>query len=483
MKMMYFIWSLIERFGANFISLADNIILTYLLAPEDFGLVSMLAVFTGLIFVFVDCGLSDGLLMRGNPTDRDFNTVFYFNVAVGTAIAILYCSISPLVARFLGRPELQPLMVAFGLGAILSGLSIAQATRLRSQLQFRRIAIINIMSISLALVTAIVMAECGLRYWALVELQVGFSGFYLLQLILFSKWHLRWEFDVESFKHLWKFGVNLLFSTIVNQVSQNIFTLILGKYYNPARAGYMGQAQKLQQTPTNSIEMAISSTSFVLISKYSTVQEKCAAILRMFGVMTFVNSLFMAAFLSLSYPIIDVIFSDKWLPVVPYFCWMLAWGPGVPGGQLHEHHFQDLRQDRGDTQWDDYRENERCGAGVCALSAGRVCNDWGRHSALYALAHPLRVLREPPHEHRQDAVCEHLSAQSGHSRHHRRRGLSGHVPAGHQHARGARAWGHRLCGRGSRVHQALAARLLRLCCGARQEDSAPWRLNWEAYSQ
>ncbi len=330
MKLIYFIWSLIERFGTNFVSLGGNIILSYLLMPEDFGLVAMLGVFTSMIFVFIDCGLSDGLLTLGTPDRRDFNTVFFFNVTVGILLFVIYCAISPAVARYFGKPVLQPMMSIIGAGAIFNGLSLSQMTRLRVERQFKRLAIFNVSAITLALTIAIVMALNGLRYWALVELQVGFAGFFWLMLALFSKWELRWEFDVARFKSLWAFGVNLLFSTVVGQVAQNIFAFVIGKHINSVQAGYMGQAQKLQQTPNNSLESAISVTAYVLIAQKETAEQKRDAFVEMFGVITFINSTFCFLLLALSYPLIDFVFPAKWLPVIPYFRLMLCWGLVYP---------------------------------------------------------------------------------------------------------------------------------------------------------
>lgn len=314
-----------ERFGTNIVSLGGNIILSYLLLREDFGLVAMLAVFSNLIFVFVDCGLSDGLLMHEKPSNRDFNTVFYFNMATSISLCLVFCAISPLVANYFQHEELQSIMIVLGIGAIISGSSISQITKLRSQLQFKKVAVFNITSVTLALIVAIVMAIKGFRYWALVELQVGYSFFFLLLLILFSKWNLKIEFDVERFQQLWKFGVNLLFSTFITQVSQNIFTFVLGKFYNPIQAGYMWQAQKLQQAPTNSLEMSISSTSYVLIAKNTNDDDKRHNFIKMFGIFTFVNSLFLFLMLAISSPFIQAIFPEKWYPCIPYLQVLIIW--------------------------------------------------------------------------------------------------------------------------------------------------------------
>ncbi len=325
MKIIFYIWAFLERFGTNVVSLLGYIVLSYLLNPEDFGLVSMTAIFTSLIYVFVDCGLSDGLLREKKPANSDFNTLFFFNLAIGAVLAFVFFAISAPVARYFGHPEIRGIMIAFGSLAVLSGLTISQIAKLRSQLQFKKIAAINISSTFLALAVAIGMAYAGLRYWALVELQLGYLFFYLVFLLFFSKWNLKPEFDVARFKQLWAFGVNLLFSTFVTQISQNIFTFILGKFYNPAQAGYMGQAQKLQQAPTNSLENSISITSYTLIAKKETAAEKRDAIITAFGLMTLTNALLCALLLAVSKPLITVIFPQKWLPVIPYLNLMLAW--------------------------------------------------------------------------------------------------------------------------------------------------------------
>lgn len=326
MKLIFFIWSFVERFGTNIVSLVGNIILSYILLREDFGLIGMLSVFTSLIFVFVDCGLSDGLLMHEKPTNRDFNTVFYFNMATSLCICLIFIAISPLVANYFQQKEVKPIMIALGIGAIFSGSCISQATKLRSQLQFRKIACFNVFSVALALIVAIIMALKGLHYWALVELQIGYSVFYLCLLIAFSSWNLKLEFDIQRFKQLWRFGVNLLFSTIMTQVSQNIFTFVLGKFYSPLQAGYMWQAQKLQQAPTNSLEMSISSTSYVLIAKERSDNEKTESFIKMFKVFTFVLPFFLILACAVGKPLIAILFPSKWEPCTPYFQTLLAWG-------------------------------------------------------------------------------------------------------------------------------------------------------------
>ena len=332
MKPLYFLWAFVERFGANILSLAGNLVLAYLLTPDDFGLLAMVSIFSGLIIVLVDAGMGDALLQYKEPTRKDFNTVFFFNLAVAVALTLAYIALARPVALFFARPELQGIMYGLAPGPLLYGLTVTQQTRLRSRLRFKTIAVINLAAVTLALTAAVATALAGGRYWALVVLQTGYPAAILLLLVIFTRWQLRPEFDRHTFARLWKFSVNLLLYTIFNMLAQYVFPMVLGWKFSATKAGYMSQAQKLHQTPATSIETALSLTSYVLIAKKEDPAERRAAVLRMFGVITLVNSLIAAAMCSLAQPLIATLFRDDWLPVVPYLRLMALWGLFYPIG-------------------------------------------------------------------------------------------------------------------------------------------------------
>lgn len=333
MRLSHYIWSLVERFGASALSLIGNIALAAMLTPDDFGLIAMLGVFTSVVYALVDCGLSDGLLREANPSRRDFNTLFYFNVTVGVAIGLVFVLISPSVATLFHRTELRGVMSALGLGAVFCGLSISQATRLRSMMRFRHLAIINIASVAIALSASLLMAWHGCGYWSLVTLQVGYSLAYCLMLALSLRWELCWEFDVARFKQLWGFGVNLLFSTLVIHVSQNIIASVIGQHSSATQAGYMGQAQKLQQTPVSALETSVSNTTFVSVAKEPSSRQD-AAFVRVYSLFTLALLTSCLMGIVLSKALISCIFPVRWMPVAPYLQLLLCWAMVYPVGNF-----------------------------------------------------------------------------------------------------------------------------------------------------
>ena len=331
MKRSFYIWSLVERFGTSGVSFLGNIVLAALLTPADFGLVAMLGIFTAVIAD--PCrGMSDALLREPEPSERDFSTLFIFNTAIGAGLTLLFALCAPLVARYFGRPELQPVMATLGLVSLLNGLSIAQATRLRSQLRFRASALCSLASIVSALAVAITMAAGGLRHWSLVELQVGYSAFFLLYVTIAVHRLPRWKFDRKRLAYLWHFGANLMLATIVEQMSNNVFAFILGRNYSPTQAGLMTQAQKLQQTPVNAVEASISGTTYAITGKLSGKKERAQSLLKMFRWMALANTAVCTVIAVLAKPIVEALFPERWIGAVPYLQLLLLWALVYPAG-------------------------------------------------------------------------------------------------------------------------------------------------------
>lgn len=71
-------WSAVERFSTQGISFLLGIFIARLVAPEEYGLIAMLAIFIDIAQSFVDSGFSNALIQKKDRKSIDFSTVFYF---------------------------------------------------------------------------------------------------------------------------------------------------------------------------------------------------------------------------------------------------------------------------------------------------------------------------------------------------------------------------------------------------------------------
>ena len=72
------LWRFAERCGAQGVAFVVQIVLARLLAPDVYGTIALVTVFTTILQVFVDSGLGNALIQKKDADDLDFSSVFYF---------------------------------------------------------------------------------------------------------------------------------------------------------------------------------------------------------------------------------------------------------------------------------------------------------------------------------------------------------------------------------------------------------------------
>ena len=115
-------WSSVDRFASQGISFCFSIVLARILAPEDYGVVAMIVIFTAIAQAFVDSGFSNALIRKPDLKERDLSTAFYFNIVVGLACYAILFAASPFIADFYNTPILSPIIKVEALGVVFNSL-------------------------------------------------------------------------------------------------------------------------------------------------------------------------------------------------------------------------------------------------------------------------------------------------------------------------------------------------------------------------
>ena len=133
-----FIWRFAERSGAQTVSLVVSIVLARLLAPEVFGMLALVMVFTNLLQVFVDSGLATALVQKKDADELDFSSVFFFNIGICVILYLIMFVSAPFIADFYNMPELSSVIRVLCLIIIISGVKNVQQAYVSRNLIFKR---------------------------------------------------------------------------------------------------------------------------------------------------------------------------------------------------------------------------------------------------------------------------------------------------------------------------------------------------------
>lgn len=131
------IWRLAERIGAQGVSFLVSIVLARLLAPSDYGVISMIMIFISLANVFVDAGFGNALIQKKGADTLDFSTVFYFNIIFSTVLYIFIFCLAPPIARFFRMDILCSVLRVLALQIIIAGVKSVQVSYVQKHMLFK----------------------------------------------------------------------------------------------------------------------------------------------------------------------------------------------------------------------------------------------------------------------------------------------------------------------------------------------------------
>jgi O-antigen/teichoic acid export membrane protein len=314
------IWSALQRFGTMGISFVSNIVLARLLTPDDYGCIGMLAIFITVSNTFVDGGFGSALIQKKDVTQKDYSTIFWWNLFLSVVLyGVLFIS-APAVSRFYNIPLLESVLQVQGVVLIINALNIVQTNQLRKSINFKRLATIHIVSHIVAAVLAIVLAYMGWGVWALVTQQIVASSITSVMLWVMNRWMPSLCFSVESFKQLFNFGGFILASDLINTFCNNVQGLLIGKFFNPATLGYYTQAFKLENVASLSISSVVNQVSYPVLSKLQSDNIAMKnTIHRLVSSIAYITFPLMLLLVLIAEPLILLLYGEKWIPSIPYF--------------------------------------------------------------------------------------------------------------------------------------------------------------------
>jgi O-antigen/teichoic acid export membrane protein len=237
-------WGFLSSGGTQVLNLVIGIFLARLLTPEEYGIVGMLAIFTLIAGNLQDSGFGVALINIKDAKHNDYNSVFWFNIAVSFFLYAVLFLCAPLIAAFYHQPSLTPLARFIFLGFIFSAIGITPNAILTRNLRVKEKAIITLMELSVSGTVGVVMAFNGFSYWSLATQQVLYNVIICIGRYYFARWWPTLPVDFTPVKRMFSFSYKVLITTILTTINNNVLTVIFGRLLPAYDVGNYYQANK-----------------------------------------------------------------------------------------------------------------------------------------------------------------------------------------------------------------------------------------------
>ena len=312
-------WSSVDNLSKNGIVFIVGIILARLLTPEEFGLIGMITIFIAISTSIIDSGFGAALIRKKDCSEKDYSTVFYFNLGVAIVIYCVLFFSAPMISRFFNEPELIRLIQVLSISLLIDSLSIIHTTILSKGMNFKLQTKISVIASVTSGTLAIILAFRGFGVWSLVVRQLCHRAVYAFLLWFWNRWRPVLVFSLQSFRELFSFGSKLLVSGLIDTIYRNIYFLVIGKYFSAAELGYFTRANVFKNLPSENLSSVINRVSYPALTNFQDdiprLKENYQKLIRSTMLITFLLMIGMAA---IARPMILVLLGEKWLPSVVY---------------------------------------------------------------------------------------------------------------------------------------------------------------------
>lgn len=313
-------WSAIQQFGRQGISFIFSILLARILLPKEFGYIAMVMVFINICTTLIDSGLTQSLIRKNEDDEKDYSTIFFFNLGVSIFLYTLLYFIAPYIAGFYNQPILHKLVRWQAIILIIHALSLIQETLMVKNLEFKKLTYAKLPAIIISGAIALYLAKRGFGLYSIVAYTILDSGIIAIILWVISPWKPKPSFHIENFKKHYKFGGHLTISGILESGFNELYNIILGKFFSPAHLGFFNRAYTIQRLPVSNLSNVLNKVTYPILAKIKHNNKKLKEVYsKLMLMVVFIITPILIFSGILGKPLISLILTDKWLPAVPYF--------------------------------------------------------------------------------------------------------------------------------------------------------------------
>lgn len=305
-----------------------NIVLARILAPQIFGIYAIVNFVVTFFSTFGDVGIGAALIQKKGELNREeLSTTFWLQQMLVWLVVGVAVIAAPLALKV--YPTLPPVGVwlirAMAVSFLFSSLKTIPAILMERNIDFKRIAWVDITENLAFQVVAISCAIMGLGVWSFILAAITRALLGAVIIYVLSPWRPSFHYRFESVKGLVRFGLPYQGNQILNFTKDAVTPLFVGAYAGAAAVGYLNWARNVAFAPLI-ISESFGRVAFPAFSQIQNDKELLGrTVERSIRMMTLIMFPIMAIMISLGPEIIHVIYTDKWMPGInAFYCYCMS---------------------------------------------------------------------------------------------------------------------------------------------------------------
>lgn len=320
-------WLFIGSSSRQILTFLFGIVLARLLAPEDFGTLLTIQVFTGLASFVAGGGMGQALIRAKTATEQDYNIVFTIQFIIGVLIYTIFFFLAPWLAQWYNNPIYTNLLRLSALSFIYRPFVNLPSNILNRQMRFKAQAGVGIISLVISSAVSIGMAYLGYGVWSLVWGGIAGAAISASLLIPIVKWRPNFSIEFRRGRDIARYGMLVSINDIVYYLRTQVSVFILSRTLGSASIGLYNKGESLARMPHSFITGSVYPVLFRAMSAEQDNLDKCRYLFfRSITLVAVYATPFYVGLLWLAEPFIRGVYGPKWVEAAgPLAILALAW--------------------------------------------------------------------------------------------------------------------------------------------------------------
>ncbi len=307
---------------------ARSVLLARLLAPEQFGVMTLALFFLSLVTQAQRLGFNRAFIHRQDDSPDNLATFATLRIGLTGVAVLLALAGAPILGHlYPDHPGLAPVLAVLALLEVARAFNGVAETLLTRALQFRRLAAINVASSLTMTVVAPLVALAGGGIWALVAEQatgvlVRTAGLWLYR----RPWRPRFGLNRDLARWYFRFGTFVFANTNLTFLLDRFDDFWTGTYLGATALGFYSRAYEFARYPRRVVSKPIVQVFFPVFAQLQGDPLRLSkAFYRVCSLIVRIGFLAFGTFALVAPEFIRTFLGRKWLPMAVTFQLMLIY--------------------------------------------------------------------------------------------------------------------------------------------------------------
>lgn len=298
------------------VEIASFSIMSRLLSQKDFGYYAAIVAVAAIFQSLSETGIGASIVQKKELNQKFIDNAFSLSLIFGITIAGLLCILSGLIADFVADQTMTVPLRLFSITLICSCLSSVFLSLMQRKMQFIRIGLINLSSLTITTIIAVILALKGYGYYAILTKAVLQSFLVLIISYFAAKTKIALTIDKNEYKNIFNFSGWLMFSAVFRNMANQTDRLLMSSLFSVETLGFYTRPKEFINNITSKFNIIFDSVLFPVLSGIQDEKERLSKsfhdivyFLNMIGMMISLTFLFNSEL------IIRLFFGEEWLNI------------------------------------------------------------------------------------------------------------------------------------------------------------------------